>query len=116
MRRRGYSFPRGVESFHFKIETNPAYEVWGPAYGYAVPGLSVEVVEAVIDRKEKRIGEYLSRCERVWLLIVTDTGMPSSHYDVPEVVTSYEFKTQFEKVFLMTCFHSSLFQLKRAVA
>ncbi len=116
LRSRGYPFPRGVDSFHFKIHTNPAYELWGPAYGYAVPKLSVEAVEDVIERKEKRIGEYLSRCERVWLLIVTDTGMPSSHYEVPEEVTEYQYQTQFERLFVMTCFHSSLVQLKRAVA
>jgi hypothetical protein len=114
LRSRGYQFPNGVDSFHFKVHTNPAYEIWGPAYGYAVPELSVEAVEDVIEIKEKRIGEYLSKCERVWLLIVTDTGMPSSHYDVPDAVTSCEYKTQFDKVFLMTCFNSSLFQLKRA--
>jgi hypothetical protein len=82
LRRHGYAFPRGVDSFHFKVHTNPAYEVWALAYGYVVPSLSVAAVTDVIDGKEARIPGYLSRCNRVWLLIVTDMGLPSSHYEV----------------------------------
>lgn len=112
LKSRGYQFPRGIESFHFKMEKNSAYELWGPAYGYAVPNLSVGDIKTVIERKEAWIGEYLSRCERVWLLIVTDTGMPSSHYSVPNQVIEYSYKTEFESLFVMTCFHGALFELK----
>jgi hypothetical protein len=108
---RGHPFPRGVSSFHFKIQKNPAYELWAPAYGYVVPILSIAHISETIERKEAHIGKYRSRCENIWLLIVTDTGLPSSHYDVPRDVIDNRYDSSFDRLFLMTCFHCALSEL-----
>lgn len=76
-----------------------------------IPHLSVADVEAVISKKESLLEGYRTRCQRAWLLIATDAGMRSSHYDVPFEVTECSYFTQFERVFLMTIVHRNLAEL-----
>lgn len=108
--RRRAPFPQGIASFMLKIVDDP-YELWGPSYGYMVPRLSVGDIAATIDAKESRIQQYRSRCDLVWLLMVTDIGMPSSHYSVPRDVIEHRYATRFERLFLLTLSHRSLFEL-----
>lgn len=111
-KRRGQSFPHGVASLHLKIHHDTSYELWAPSYGYMVPHLSAADIEETVERKEARINAYTSQCESVWLLMVTDMGMPSSHYDIPSSVTEHTYNTAFERLFLMTLFHRALVELR----
>jgi hypothetical protein len=111
-RRRGLAFPVGVGSFHYSIQRDKRTELWAPTYAYMVPHLSVADVEAVIKKKENLLEGYRVRCNRTWLLIATDVGMRSSHYDVSSEVTETSYVTQFERVFLMTITHRHLAELQ----
>jgi hypothetical protein len=111
--RRGISWPNGIRQFNYCI-VRPEFEVWGPSYGYAVPGVSIDVVEGRLRDKESRLDHYRRRCDDCWLLIVTDTGTPASHFEVPDSVVSATYITNFDRVYLLTIFHRSLITLNTA--
>ena len=104
--------PPGVASFHYNVVApDRGFELWGPVTSYFVPHLSISDVESVIAKKEKLLESYLTRCDKCWLLIATDAGWRSSHFDVRTEVTDHRYTTRFEKVFVMTITHRSLKQL-----
>lgn len=109
----GREFPKEVRRIDFQIvDDNPKLELWGPAYAYMVPHLSVESVKERILAKEKQLDEYLLKCEEAWLLIVVDTGVPSNHFQIDEELLATEFHTAFSKVLLYRSFHTEVFELK----
>lgn len=105
-------FPQGVQAIHYTVQDNPKYEVWGPTYGYGVPDLAVEGLKATIAVKDARVPEYGKRCDQVWLLMVTNLGMPSSNFTIAEAVLSHTFSTVFDRLFLLTDGNSQLIELK----
>jgi len=112
-RRLGREFPKEVRRIDFQIvDANPKLELWGPAYAYMVPHLSIESVEERTLEKEKRLGEYLLKCDEAWLLIVVDTGVPSNHFQIDEELVATEVHTAFSKVLLFRSFHAEVFELK----
>jgi hypothetical protein len=111
-RQLGIPFPKGVHCYGYRVEQNPAYELWSPSYGYPVPELSTQRIADVISEKESRIDSYRARCDVIWLLMVTGVGMPSSHYDIPDDVSQYPFTTSFDRVFLLEPFHQRLLELR----
>jgi hypothetical protein len=112
--RRGLHFPQGIRAIHYTVENDPRMEVWGPSYGYGVPSLTIEQLEPVIQAKDARVVEYRKRCDEVWLLIVTDLGMPSSHFRVADDLPQNIFSTQFERLFLLFGGNSKLLELQIA--
>jgi hypothetical protein len=110
---RGLNFPHGIKQIDFQIvDDKPKLELWGPAYSYMVPHLSVERIQERISEKEKRIQDYLLSCDEVWLLIVIDTGVPSNHFEADQELMETFFHTSFTKVILLRSFHTELFELK----
>jgi len=61
---RGLPFPRGVSSFHYSVQIERRFELWGAQYAYMVPDLSTAKLELVIQKKEKLINSYLNRCDK----------------------------------------------------
>lgn len=112
-RRKGLPWPEGVREFHYSILDNPALELWAPSYGYAVPSISVALLNDVIHRKESRLAHYRTKCDESWLLIVTDAGTPASHFIVPTRVSCEAYMTKFERLYLFTLFHRNLVQLAK---
>ncbi len=109
----GLDFPKGIRQIDFQIvNDNPKLELWGPAYAYMVPHLAATRIKERISEKEKRIQDYLSKCDEVWLLIVIDTGVPSNHFEADEELLATEFRTSFSKVILLRSFHTEIFELK----
>lgn len=108
--RRGIPWPNAIHQFNYCI-VRSEFEVWGPSYGYAVPGVGIDVVKDRLRDKESRLNHYRRRCDDVWLLIVTDTGTPASHFEVPESVVSATYTTDFDRVYILTTFHRNLFRL-----
>lgn len=106
------AFPQGVQAIHYTVQDNPKYEVWGPSYGYGVPTLDATGLKATIETKDARVAEYRKRCDQAWLLIVTNLGMPSSHFTIAEKVLSHTFSTVFDRLFLLTDGNRRLIELK----
>ncbi len=111
--RRGIPWPDAVRQFNYCV-VRPELEVWGPSYGYAVPGVSIDLIEERLRDKASRLAEYRRRCEEAWLLIVTNRGTPASHFKVPDSVVSATYSTRFDRVYLLTIFHRSLVRLTTA--
>jgi hypothetical protein len=80
----GLPFPAGVDTYDFTVVRKPGLELWAPAYGGVVPTLTAQQLEVVIREKETRLVRYRSRCATVCLLVVTDAGLPSSHFDITD--------------------------------
>jgi hypothetical protein len=109
----GREFPKGVSQIDLQIvDGNPKLELWGPTEAYMVPDLSVEVVRERVVAKEKRLNEYLSKCDEVWLLMVLDTGVSSNHFEIHDDLLETEFFSSFSKLMLLRALHSELFELK----
>lgn len=112
--RRGIPWSGAIRDFCYCIVT-PEFESWSPRYGYAVPGVSIDLIEERLRDKESRLDEYRRNCDEVWLLIVTDTGTPASHFEVPDPVVSTTYATGFDRVYLLTILHSDLVRLHTKV-
>ena len=110
--RLGLPFPGGVDSYDFTVVHKPGLELWAPVYGGAVPTLTAQQLEVVICEKETRLDRYRSRCATVWLLVVTDAGLPSSHFDITEALEHHIFTSVFDRIFLLTPFRRRLIELR----
>lgn len=96
---RGLPYPKGIFSISYSVEEDPKMEAWGPSYGYGVPELTHEVVQARIDAKNEKIAGY-RQCDEMWLLMVTDAGMPSSHFRISDALMEPEYDSRFNRLFL----------------
>lgn len=108
----GLPWPKGVMSCMLSKVEKPKYEFWSPGYAYMVPELQIHHIASIIASKEKRLSEYRARCDEIWLLIVTDIGMPSSHVDVAKVVQNKMWNTRFDKVFVLLYAIAELIELQ----
>jgi len=96
---RGLPYPKGIFSVSYSVEEDPKMEVWGPSYGYGVPELTRETVQARIDAKNEKIAGY-RQCDEMWLLMVTDAGMPSSHFRISDALMESKYDSRFNRLFL----------------
>jgi len=108
----GLPFPAGVDAYDFTVVHKPGLELWAPVYGGPVPTLTALQLEAVIRGKESRLRRYRSRCATAWLLVVTDAGLPSSHFDITEALEQHVFASGFDRIFLLTPFLRRLSELR----
>jgi hypothetical protein len=108
----GLPFPVGVDTYDFTVVRKPGLELWAPAYGGAAPTLTAQRLEVVIREKETRLIRYRSRCATVWLLVVTDAGLPSSHFDITEALEHHVFTSAFDRIFMFTPFQRRLVELQ----
>jgi hypothetical protein len=106
------SFPTGVTGYDYTVVNDPAMELWGAAYGYGVPKLTPEQIQQVIREKETHLPQYRTRCDIAWLLVVTNTGIPASHFDIPDELKRHLFLTAFERLYLLSPFQRQLTELQ----
>jgi hypothetical protein len=111
-RHRGLAFPSRVSSFHYSV-VSPIAELWGPADAYVVPHITLTDLESRIAKKEPLLDAYLKRCDKCWLLIATDAGLRSSHFNAAsEELIHHSYVTRFENLFLMHATHRTLTSLR----
>jgi hypothetical protein len=108
----GLPFSAGVDAYDFTVVCESGLELWAPAYGYMVPTLTAQQLEPVIREKETHLVRYRSRCATVWLLMVTDAGLPSSHFDITDALERRVFTSAFGRIFLLTPFQRRLIELR----
>lgn len=85
---------------------------WTVGRGDNVPTLTPEEVEGKIQNKEAKREQYLSRCSKIWLLIVESGGVPSSHFEIPSAVVEKVYKSNFDRIFLFGDFDCKAIELK----
>jgi hypothetical protein len=108
----GLPFPTGIGGYDFIFVYKPGMENWAPVYGGAVPSLTPQQLEVVIREKETRLDRYRSQCATVWLVVVTDAGLPSSHFDIAEALEHHLFRYSSDRIFLLTPFQRRLIELR----
>jgi hypothetical protein len=85
---------------------------WTVGRGDTVPTLTSELIEDIIQNKETRRERYLSRCSKIWLLIVETGGLPSSYFQIPKAVVEKIYKSNFDRIFLFRDFMYEVIELK----
>jgi hypothetical protein len=74
-------------------------------------GGAITDIQAIVDVKESKINSYLSRCDEIWLLIVTDAAHISSTLKL-KFEPGSAIRTQFERVLLYNGDSNSVTRLK----
>lgn len=84
---------------------------WDVERGGVVPDLASDQIRETIQGKEPKLGDYLSRCSKVWLLIVADGFAPSSDFSSSDEVKKQVYKSSFDRIFLFRNFSCEAFEL-----
>ncbi len=84
---------------------------WGVGRGGAVPDLASEQIRERIEDKEAKLGNYLSRCSKIWLLIVEDGFGPSSYFVISDEVKKQIYESSFDRIFLFRNFSREVIEL-----
>lgn len=111
-RRLGLPFPKSLTAYIYNRVQDPRKVLWAPGYCYMEPTLTLGQVEERIHEKEGRLAAYRTQCQMMWLLLVMDTGTPSSHFDLPDWLKQHRFPTLFDRLFLLLPFQRRLLELQ----
>ena len=68
---------------------------------YAYAGLVSVIageIQVLINKKDKKVADYLKKCQEIWLLIVADGVRISSSIDISPNTLNTQFKSQFNRV------------------
>jgi hypothetical protein len=109
--RLGIPFPKSLDAYILDRVRSPGLELWAAGYSYMLPPLTVGAVEARIREKERHLPQYRTRCQTTWLLMATDTGLPSSHLEVTDALKQHLFTTLFDRLWLLLLFPRQLIPL-----
>jgi hypothetical protein len=84
---------------------------WSVGRGGAVPDLTSDSIRERIQDKESKIGKYLDKCSKVWLLIVEDGFTPSSYFVISDEAKREIYKSRFDRIFLFRNFNCEVIEL-----
>lgn len=88
-----------VSSIHITRVNNTNEALWT----YVSAGfisITPNEVQQIINKKDKKVPEYLNKCQEVWLLVIADGIYISSSVGIPQEVLQQEFISRFFRVFL----------------
>ncbi len=71
-----------------------------------------EQLQRRINSKSKKIKNYLAKCKKSWLIIVSLGVSASNFYEIGEEMEQVYYKSPFEKVFFMESFSRTIRELK----
>jgi len=69
-------------------------------------------IQLSIDKKNKKINQYLKYCDTCWLLIVADRYKADQKFEFSEEMKNHNFRSKFSKTFYMEIAERCLIQLK----
>lgn len=108
-------FPEEIDSIHIRrlqILTKGFWTVPGAAF---VPECTLDEVQRVIDKKNKRVASYRNKCDVIWLVIVVDGFALSSTVNFSDEVCEYLYRSDFDRVFIFENAAERSFELKTAI-
>jgi hypothetical protein len=85
--------------------------VWNSTEAGCVETSFSEQIQQIIDSKAKKISQYLTKCEKCWLIIAALGVSGSNFYEIDEDMEKVCYNSPFEKVFFMEAFNKSLKEL-----
>ena len=68
-------------------------------------------IQQIIDSKAKKITQYLTKCEKCWLIIAALGVSASNFYEISEKMTKVFYRSPFEKVFFVQVFDKTMKEL-----
>ena len=69
-------------------------------------------IQSVLNEKEQLLPKYLCKCDRCWLLVVSEGYAPSSLFEPSSETTQYLYESSFERVFYIDGFSKKVVELK----
>lgn len=85
--------------------------IWQCGKGMCIPNPLLDDIKKIIDKKNKLIGTYKKNYDLKWLLIV-ETGEPSSMYDDYTDICNYQYKSNFDRIFVLRYWSNTFIELK----
>lgn len=104
-------FSPSIMTIFIDRPNDPCEMLWGVGRGGAVPDLPSSSIRKGIQGKESKIGRYLDKCSKIWLLIVEDGFAPSSYFVISDEVRKEIYKSKFDRVFLFRNFSREVIEL-----
>lgn len=105
-------FPFEIDSIYIYQYSWPDENCWtAPSAGLYRENF-VEELQRVISEKDSKLSGYEPDCIQQWLLVVAENGSPSTFFDPSNDTVNHNYKSAFDKVFLMELFKLKLFELK----
>jgi len=84
---------------------------WYSAKGRFVPNLTKREILNVIQKKESKIDRYRDKVDTA-ILVIAEGLIPNSLFDAIEVVGQNEFKSRFDKIFIIRYLSNQLVEIK----
>lgn len=91
-------FPREVALIHIYQHPGGKLNHWKCSSAGHVPQITQEDLQAIIDKKDRKLNAYTS-CPEVWLLIVADNLRIPSSVDLTQSAVANHYTTRFNRVF-----------------
>jgi hypothetical protein len=104
-------FPEEVDSIHIRKLPSALKGFWNaPSVGW-VPDCSSEEIQEVIDKKSRRVIDYLRHCNSIWLVIVIDGFRISSSFNLPKKIRNHHYRSDFDRTFILNNVTPNSFRL-----
>lgn len=104
-------FPSGISELYVERVDRPGYALWDAGHGGIVSELTAELIQERLTKKETKLTEYRGRCDKVWLLLVTDRNWTSSDFDIAESAVAQTYQSGFDKIFYFDVFRGDVVEL-----
>jgi len=103
-----------IQEFHritIINDTDQNFENWQPFGAFVVPVIDLEWIGNIIKRKEVKIKTYPEAFDEKWLVLATNFGHQSSHFDFGKL--KIEFRdSPFDKIYLYKDREDEIIKLK----
>lgn len=106
-----HGFSPAIMTVFIDRPNNSCEMFWGVGRGGAVPDLAADQIRERIQDKETKLGKYLSKCSKIWLLIVEDGFAPSGYFIISDKVKNQIYKSSFDRIFLFRNFSCEAIEL-----
>lgn len=99
-----------VSIYRNDVLTAPAH--WAALRAAWVMSDCVDLLQQAIDDKANNYDKYRTHCDECWLLLVADTRKPSGTVHPDDRSTSHEYRSPFERTYLLDVFRGALHLLR----
>ena len=87
-----------VSDIHFDWSVDGKDELWdSPRCAWGPTVVSVEEVQKIIDKKNKKLAGYRRNCESVWLAI--DNRLEAGFYAISDEAMQFSYRHDFDRIF-----------------
>ena len=109
-------FPRKIHGLQrvsiYRNDALTAAAHWTALRAAWVMSDCVDLLQQAIDDKANNYDKYRTHCDECWLLLVADTRKPSGTVHPDDRSTSHEYRSPFERTYLLDVFRGALHLLR----